>query len=256
MTLRGLHVQRYICIFLVYFLCCTSLYWVLITQEKQNEIVGSSYSSALYISRILRLQAPHNKVFVLGERGIEAELESQGIPHTGGTDPAYTTPMTDADYAGIADGSALDPDVAVVLAGLDRAVSYKKYSLAMAYLRRGATFLCTNPDSTLPNARSTFPGAGATFAPLVAATGITPLSLGKPGTAMLDAVESDFRFDRAKACMVGDRLDTDIQFGIDGGLGGTLCVLSGTSTKDEVLAEKASIVPSAYADSLADLLLD
>lgn len=210
----------------------------------------------MYISRILRLQAPHDKVFVLGEGGIEAELDAEGIRHIGGTDRSYRADMTDADYGAIADGSALDSDVAVVLAGLDRHVSYRKYALGMAYLRRGAKFLCTNEDSTLPNAKSFFPGAGATFAPLVSASGQTPLSLGKPSQAMMDAVESKFRFDRKKACMVGDRLNTDIQFGIDGGLGGTLCVLTGVSQKEEFLASGAKVVPSAYADSLGDLLIE
>ena len=45
----------------------------------------------------------------------------------------------------------------------------------------------------------------------------------------MDAIEGKFQFDRKKACMIGDRLNTDIQFGIEGGLGGTLCVLTGVS---------------------------
>ena len=54
--------------------------------------------------------------------------------------------------------------------------------------------------------------------------------------------------------MVGDRLNTDIQFGIEGKLGGTLCVLTGVSKKEEFLADGAEVVPSAYVDTLGDLL--
>lgn len=54
--------------------------------------------------------------------------------------------------------------------------------------------------------------------------------------------------------MVGDRLNTDIQFGSEGGLGGTLCVLTGVSQKEEFLAKDAEVVPSAYVDQLGDLL--
>ena len=54
--------------------------------------------------------------------------------------------------------------------------------------------------------------------------------------------------------MIGDRLNTDIEFGIQGGLGGTLCVLSGVCKKEEFLADDAKVVPSAYVDQLGDLV--
>ena len=202
----------------------------------------------------MKLQPPRNKVFVLGESGVEQELESENVPYCGGTDPNLRRDITDADFAQLADGTMLDKDVAVVLTGLDFHPSYLKYSLAMAYLRNGAKFLATNIDSTLPNAGSLFPGAGSTSAPLIQATGQEPLALGKPSQAMMDAIEGKFQFDRQKACMVGDRLNTDIQFGIEGGLGGTLCVLTGVSKKEDFLSESAEVVPSAYVDELGDLL--
>ena len=148
------------------------------TKVGQEEVFGSSYSAAIYISRILKLQPPKNKVYVLGETGVEQELESENIRYIGGTDKSLQREMSPDDYTSIADESALDEEVAVVLTGLDFHPSYLKYSLGMAYLRRGATFLATNIDSTLPNAGSLFPGAGSTSAPLVKATGKEPLALG------------------------------------------------------------------------------
>lgn len=215
---------------------------------------GSSYSAAIYISRILKPQAPKNKVFVLGESGIEAELASENVPYCGGTDPALRRDMEPEDYTKIADGSMLDPEVGVVLTGLDFHVNYLKLSLGFAYLRRGATFLATNTDSTLPNSHTLFPGAGSVGAPLVKAIGREALALGKPSQAMMDAIEGKFQFDRSRTCMIGDRLNTDIQFGIEGKLGGTLAVLTGVSKKEEFLAEGAEVVPSAYVDKLGDLL--
>lgn len=223
-------------------------------RRAQEEVFGSSYSAAIYISRILKLEAPKNKVYVLGETGVEQELDSENVPYCGGTDPLLRRDMTPNDYTNIANGNLLDRDVAVVLTGLDFHPSYLKYSLGMAYLRQGAKFLATNIDSTLPNAGSLFPGAGSTSAPLVKATGQEPLALGKPSQAMMDAIEGKFQFDRKKACMVGDRLNTDIQFGVEGGLGGTLCVLTGVSKKEEFLEKGAEVVPSAYVDQLGDLL--
>ncbi|KAF1815455.1 2-phosphoglycolate phosphatase [Eremomyces bilateralis CBS 781.70] len=221
---------------------------------NEEDVFGSSYSAAIYISRILKLSPPRNKVFVLGEAGIEHELASCSIPFIGGTDPSLRRDMTPDDYTSIASGAALDPAVGVVLIGLDFHINYLKMSLALAYLRAGARFLATNGDSTLPSHGTLFPGAGATGAGIVRAWGAEPLALGKPSQAMMDAVEGKFHVDRTRTCMVGDRLNTDIQFGIEGGLGGTLAVLTGVSKKEEFLGEGKEIVPTAYVDMLGDLL--
>ncbi|QDS71910.1 hypothetical protein FKW77_000412 [Venturia effusa] len=219
-----------------------------------EEVFGSSYSAAVYISRILKLEAPKNKVFVLGETGIEQELQSENIPYIGGTDPSLRRDIEPADFKAIADGAALDPDVGLVLIGLDFHINYLKMALAHAYLQRGAVFLATNTDSTLPNANAFFPGAGSVGAGVVKAHGKDPLALGKPSQAMMDAIEGKFHFDRSRTCMVGDRLNTDIQFGIDGKLGGTLMVLTGVNSREDILCEGAKTVPMAYLDKLGDLL--
>jgi 4-nitrophenyl phosphatase len=218
-----------------------------------EEIFASAYSSAIYISRILKLPAPRNKVFVLGESGIEQELRTENVPFIGGTDPSLRRDITPADFAGLADGSLLDPDVGVVLAGLDFHVNYLKLSMAYQYLRRGAVFLATNLDSTLPMSQTFFPGAGSISVPLVNMIGHKPTALGKPSQAMMDAIEGKFHFDRSRTCMVGDRLDTDIQFGIQGKLGGTLAVLTGVSKKEEWEAADAKFVPAYYVDKLSDI---
>ncbi|KAI1374577.1 4-nitrophenylphosphatase [Hypoxylon crocopeplum] len=218
-----------------------------------EEIFASAYSSAIYISRIMKLPAPKNKVFVIGESGIESELRTEGVPFVGGTDPALRRDITPEDFNGLADGSLLDPDVGVVLAGLDFHINYLKLSMGFQYIRRGAKFLATNLDSTLPMSHTFFPGAGSISIPLVNMTGQMPLALGKPSQAMMDAIEGKFQLDRARTCMVGDRLNTDIQFGVEGGLGGTLAVLTGVSKKEHWEAADAVAVPSYYVDALSDL---
>ncbi|OTA91587.1 hypothetical protein M434DRAFT_397107 [Hypoxylon sp. CO27-5] len=218
-----------------------------------EEIFASAYSSAIYISRIMKLPAPKNKVFVIGESGIESELRTEGVPFLGGTDPALRRDITPEDFSGLADGSLLDPDVGIVLAGLDFHINYLKLSMAYQYIRRGAKFLATNLDSTLPMNQTFFPGAGSISIPLVNMTGQTPLAFGKPSQAMMDAIEGKFKLDRARTCMVGDRLNTDIQFGIEGGLGGTLAVLTGVSKKEHWEAADAVAVPAYYVDKLSDL---
>lgn len=219
-----------------------------------DEIFASAYSSAIYISRILKLPAPKNKVFVIGEAGIETELKSENIEFLGGTDPSLRRDITPEDYKAIADGSMLDENVGVVLAGLDFHINYLKLALGYQYLNRGAIFLATNTDSTLPSNHTFFPGAGSIMIPLINMTGKQPIALGKPSQAMMDSIEGKFQFDRQRTCMVGDRLDTDIRFGIEGKLGGTLAVLTGVSKKEEWEHATATAVPAYYVDKLSDLL--
>lgn len=224
------------------------------SHTEQEEIFSSSYSSSIYISRILQLPSNKRKVFVIGESGIEQELRSENVPYIGGTDPAYRRDIRPEDYKTIAvgDESILDPEVGAVLVGLDFHLNYLKLALAYQYVKRGAVFLATNIDSTLPNSGTLFPGAGSMSAPLIMMLGTEPTALGKPSQAMMDAIEGKFRFDRKRACMVGDRANTDIRFGLEGKLGGTLGVLTGVSSKDDFVS--GPVRPLAYLDKLSDLL--
>ncbi|KAG6000943.1 hypothetical protein E4U21_004867 [Claviceps maximensis] len=220
---------------------------------EEEDVFGSSYSAAVYISRILKLPPGKNKVFALGESGMEAELAAEGIPCIGGTDAAFRRDMGPDDFRGLADGSALDPEVGAVLCGLDFHINYLKLCTGLHYLGKGAVFLATNTDSTLPMHQSFFMGAGSCVAPLEYASGRKPLELGKPSQAMMDAVEGKFQLDRARTCMIGDRLNTDIKFGVEGRLGGTLHVLTGVHKKHDWDRDDAVAVPSYYADKLSDL---
>ncbi|KAJ5967427.1 4-nitrophenylphosphatase [Penicillium viridicatum] len=219
-----------------------------------EEIFSSSYSSSIYISRILQLPENKRKVYVIGETGIEQELRSENVPFIGGTDPAYRRDVTPDDYKKIAAGdeSIIDPEVGVVLVGLDFHMNYLKMALAYHYIRRGAVFLATNIDSTLPSSGSLFPGAGSMSAPLIMMLNKEPIALGKPSQAMMDSIEGKFKFDRSRACMVGDRTNTDIRFGLEGKLGGTLGVLTGVCSKEDFVS--GDVRPHAYLDKLSDLL--
>jgi 4-nitrophenyl phosphatase len=169
--------------------------------------------------------------------------------------------MQPSDFAGIASGDAIDPAVTVVLVGLDFHISYIKLATTYHYLRRpGVRFIATNTDATLPHSHSLFPGAGSLSTPLInmmrsVNREIEPVSMGKPSQAMMDAIEGKFKLDKGRTCMVGDRLDTDIKFGINGGLGGTLGVLTGVMREEDLLkAGNEKDRPTAYLETLGDLL--
>lgn len=50
----------------------------------QDEIFSSAYATAAYLKTILNFPAD-KKVYVIGEKGVEDELDSVGIRHCGGT---------------------------------------------------------------------------------------------------------------------------------------------------------------------------
>ncbi|EPS38688.1 hypothetical protein H072_7503 [Dactylellina haptotyla CBS 200.50] len=216
---------------------------------KVDEIFGSAYSTAVAISRVY--QIPKGKrVFVIGEEGIEEELDAEGIPHFGGTQPLGFPDDEVAEHCGP------DPTVWAVVTGLDRKINYAKLAMAFGFLQDPEVhFFATNFDSTFPTHGKLLPGAGSCSAPLTFMTGRGPTTFGKPSQAMMESIERKYTLDKSKACMVGDRLNTDIKFGIKGGLKGTLAVLTGVSKEHEILeAGEAGEGPDVYLDCLGDLL--
>lgn len=82
-------------------------------------------------------------------------------------------------------------------------------------------------------------------------TGKEPIVVGKPAPLMIDYIVDKYKVDRARICMVGDRLDTDVLFGSDNGLN-TVLTLSGVTTKTKLLSPENKIIPNFYVDSIAD----
>jgi ribonucleotide monophosphatase NagD (HAD superfamily) len=50
----------------------------------QDEVFGSAYATAVYLSTVLKLPKD-KKVYVIGQDGLEAELDEEGVQHIGGT---------------------------------------------------------------------------------------------------------------------------------------------------------------------------
>ena len=70
---------------------------------------------------------------------------------------------------------------------------------------------------------------------------------------MLADIANKFGLKPEQICMVGDRLDTDVMFGKNGGLT-TLLVLSGVTTEEELLSPTNAIHPDYYTARLPELL--
>merc|ERR1719443_1183511 len=68
---------------------------------------------------------------------------------------------------------------------------------------------------------------------------------------MIDYIAEKYGItDRRRICMVGDRLDTDIMFGLSNGLQ-TCLTLSGVTTLQTLQSQDNNIRPDVYVDSIA-----
>ena len=115
--------------------------------------------------------------------------------------------------------------------------------------QKDCRFIATNTDLTYPANGCILPGTGALVNVLSSSLGKEPIVIGKPQPTMLQVILSKYHLDPASTLMVGDRLDTDILFGQQGGLH-TCLVLTGVSRLDDI----GAIKPDHVVDSLVRLL--
>lgn len=165
-----------------------------------DRIVTSSVVTIAHLRTILR---PKARVLVIGEPPFRRGVARAGFI------PAWE-------------------DVAAVVVGLDRRVTYGKLAYATAALARGVPFIASNSDPMLPTERGVLPGAGAIVAALRYASSREPVVIGKPEPRLLHEAISRIGTPPAQTAMVGDQLSTDIAAGRAAGLF-TILVLTGVS---------------------------
>jgi len=170
-----------------------------------ERILTSALVTAAYLSRAARAQ---DRVLVIGGPGLRAALLDVGLQLTE------------------------DPDAAeFVVMGLDRDVTYDKLARATRAVGRGARFLGTNADRTLPAARGLEPGAGALLAAVEVASGVRPQVFGKPESPMFEQALRLLGTPPGRTAMIGDRYETDILGAQRAGLV-TIAVATGVSAAD------------------------
>lgn len=187
------------------------------------EVFTSALATALYLQR----EGQTGKTaLVIGETGLSQAIESAGlrIEHEG------------ADW---------------VIVGLDRGLTYQKLAAAALAIGAGARFLGSNPDTSFPSEHGLVPGAGAIQAALTAATGVSPVVVGKPQPLMLQLAMEALGGTVQDTAMLGDRLDTDIKGAEVLGMPSIL-VLTGVSTREELGA--SPIRPTLVVDDLGELI--
>ena len=166
------------------------------------------YTSALATANFLKTQCPGGSVYVIGEPGLVNALYQVG----------FTMNNVNPDY---------------VVVGETRALNYEMIEHATLLVRNGAKLIGTNPDITAPTEKGIIPATGALIAPIEIATGKKAYYIGKPNPLMMRIGLKMLGCETEDACIVGDRMDTDIIAGIESDFD-TVLVLSGVTQKNEI----------------------
>ena len=108
------------------------------------------YTSALVCAHSLRnIHKGEKTVFVVGEDGLRSALENV----------RFFVINSNHECDEIIRDKTITVDL--VVAGLDRTVTYKKLAAASILVSRGARFYASNTDATLPDPSGLLPGAGS-----------------------------------------------------------------------------------------------
>ncbi|HOB63531.1 MAG: HAD-IIA family hydrolase [Clostridiales bacterium] len=149
-------------------------------------------------------------------------------------------------------GIEVKEDADIVLLAFDTTLTYDKIWKANILLEKGREFMATHPDIVCPSDIGDMPDVGALMALLECSCGRAPSVIcGKPYSPMAEIINSIVNVEKEKIVMVGDRLYTDILFGINNGYQ-SLLVLSGETTP-EMLAS-SGIQPTHVLPSVKEII--
>lgn len=190
-------------------------------EVSPSEVLHSGQAAARYLAQ----EYPRGtRVHVFGMPSLRTALEAEGFV-------------------------LADEDVELVVASMDRAVTYEKLKRASLLIQSGARFIATNLDPTNPTEEGLAPGTGTMIMALQTASGVKPKAIGKPEPIMFKLAMNQTGARPETTASIGDRIDTDMLGGRRAGLT-TICVLSGSSSR----AEAEAFGPDFIFENIAGLL--
>ncbi|MCH9275851.1 HAD-IIA family hydrolase [Bifidobacterium amazonense] len=202
---------------------------------EPHQVITSSVVAARMVARHVPAGA---KVLVLGAEHLREEVVSQGLT--------------------LADGPEDDP--VAVIQGWYPQMTWQEMANVSFAVERGAMYLVTNRDLTIPRELGIAPGCGSMIQAVINATGVEPVaSAGKPESAMYDearllaAGDGNEPVAKELCLAIGDRLDTDIEAGTRGGYD-ALAVLTGVTNPRELMLAPAHLRPTYIVKDLRGLL--
>jgi 4-nitrophenyl phosphatase len=208
-----------------------------------DRVVSSPRATALYLREI---EPGLERVLALGGAGLGRELADVGF--------RVVMAGAAADrvaHEGIDRFEASGRPGAVVV-GLDPGLTWERLAVAATSVRAGARFIATNRDPIYPTEHGLMPGSGAVVAAVEAASGVSPISIGKPAPLLLQEAARVVGADPRDAVMIGDGILTDL---LAARAVGARCVLmlTGVSTRAQAEALPAGDAPDAIAADAQEL---
>jgi HAD superfamily hydrolase (TIGR01450 family) len=194
---------------------------------NSSDVITSAQAAARYLAERL---APGATVLVVGTIGLDEALREQDL-----------VPVHSAD----------EQSPQAVVQGYSPSLDWAQLAEGAVGIRRGLPWVATNLDATVPSPRGPLPGNGSMVAALRHATGLEPVSTGKPDPTMHR--ESVIRSHARRPLVVGDRLDTDIEGATAAGCP-SLLVLTGVTDASTLLAAAPGSRPTFVARDLSGLL--
>lgn len=192
---------------------------------ETEDVCTSAVAAAEYIAGL----QPGARVAPIGEHGLIEALKRAGL----------TIDSEQPEY---------------VVQGIDRSFTYEKLAQAARWIAGGAKYVLTNPDLLLPGQDGLMPGAGTISAAIVAASGVQPVTIGKPSEILMKHAMDRLGVRPDEAAVIGDNMYTDISAGAHAGCG-TILALTGVTTRGNLseLQAKTGVRPDQICDSLADV---
>ena len=201
----------------------------------EEDVITSAQAGA---QLMMSLVAPGSRILAVGGDGVEAALVDCGF---------RVLRATQDDVA----NHTIAQEVSGVMQGHGRSTSWWDLTAAMWAISRGAQWVATNRDLTVPTPYGLGPGNGSLVSAIEAVVGISPHVAGKPSPTLF--TETVSRLGAKRALVIGDRLDTDIDGALAAGLD-SLLVLTGVHGRSDVLARKPENRPTYVAEDLRCLL--
>lgn len=194
---------------------------------------NSSKNKTAYVDKLqkLGLDVTAEEIFTSGE----ATTRYLKDRHEGARIYLLGTPSLEEEF--IREGFQLikerGQEIDFVVLGFDTTLTYEKVWGACEYIASGTDYIATHPDFVCPLPEGAFmPDAGAMAAMIEASTGKKPIVIGKPNRLVVESIASKYGLNQNDMVMVGDRLYTDVQTGINAGITSVLVYSGETKPED------------------------
>ena len=219
--------------------------------RKQGKVFfltnNSSLSCADYLSKLSRLgfDPRPDEVITAGT----ATIEYVRARYNGGRVFAMGTPsfLAEAEKSGL---NLVDSDPDVVVVSYDTDVTFKKFEKVCDFVFDGVPYVASHPDVACPKKGGMKPDVGSFVALIETATGVKPEAIcGKPFAPMAEVIGKLCNVSPAETAMFGDRMETDIKFGVNNGFV-SVAVLTGATTRSSL--REYDFAPDVVLDSIAE----